>query len=412
MPNIVSVEWMMVGISQMARAAAERGALLHLLAKNPARYAHDIAHGGAGPALVVHEVDTDDPQAVDHALEAVGRIDGLVTVDLYDMRVLDHLASLGLPGQDPESVRLVRDKARLRDHLHRAGLSTTTGIPLTASSGWRAVAERLGAPFLVKPNSGAGSAHVRLIRDAEDFAAFRREAPPAEEFVAETYLVGPLFSVETFTWDGQTRILGIGSRILSPEPAFREEVYAFPAALPEQDRAEIDTWIGQVLASVGYTRGFAHTEFIATGHGPELVEINPRLPGVSIGRAISETLGIDVYAATVDMALDHRPAIMDAELRPRGGASVVFLYPPSPGVLRDVTGLDALARHPGSPSYHPQLAPGDVIRSIDDQYGMAGFLTTYGATAELALLNGISAAGRLQVLVEPPLTFGSDVAER
>jgi hypothetical protein len=48
----------------------------------------------------------------------------------------------------------------------------------------------------------------------------------------EPYFEGPLFSAETVSWDGETRLLGITSGVLSRDPYFREETGSFPVSTP------------------------------------------------------------------------------------------------------------------------------------------------------------------------------------
>ncbi len=84
-----------------------------------------------------------------------------------------------------------------------------------------------------------------------------------------------MYSAETLTWAGRTRLLGVSSRLMSPEPYFREEITAFPVAFPEVRRAALERWLGEVLAVIGYTDRFAHVEFVLTAGGPEVVEVNP-----------------------------------------------------------------------------------------------------------------------------------------
>lgn len=77
----------------------------------------------------------------------------------------------------------------------------------------------------------------------------------------------------------------------------------------------LETWIRKVLSSIGYQRGFAHTEFMITGDGFEVIEINPRLGGVQIGEALCRSFGINIYESWVEMALNKRPELMDMHLR-------------------------------------------------------------------------------------------------
>jgi hypothetical protein len=403
--NIVTIEWMYFGIAKMAQAAARQDATLHLFARNRDFYSFDLARAEVPDALVIHDVDTRDPADIRRALLELGPVDGVVTptehcgIDAYAV-----LEELGLSRQNPVGVRTVRDKSLLRQRLYELGRSASTGVIVQPGrTRWRDLEATLGVPFIIKDSAGSGSAHVWLI-DAE--ATFDRllgaigAGGLQGELLAERYFVGPLFSVETVTWQGETRVLGVSGRILSPEPDFREEASSFPVALPAAVALDIETWIAKVLDGVGYDVGVTHTEFVMTSDGFEVIEINPRINGLVGGDIISAATGADIYETFVEMALGRRPAVLDADLTHRNGGAFVFLYPDRPGTFTGIRGAATFRAHYGEPILY-QLRPlGTRLETIRDQSGIVGVVQAGGPTAEIALLNALSAAGKLTVDVD------------
>lgn len=110
----------------------------------------------------------------------------------------------------------------------------------------------------------------------------------------------------------------------------------------------LETWIRKVLSSIGYQRGFAHTEFMITGDGFEVIEINPRLGGVQIGEALCRSFGINIYESWVEMALNKRPELMDMHLRDKKGIGQLIVYAEQSGIFSHIEGLDRLVNHPGA----------------------------------------------------------------
>jgi biotin carboxylase len=212
---------------------------------------------------------------------------------------------------------------------------------------------------------------------------------------AEPYFAGPMYSAETVSWEGQTRLLGITSRALSPEPYFREEMGSFPVHFPDEAHDELAAWLSAILTSVGYREGVTHTEFIVTTDGFEIVEINTRMGGALVGEAVNLALGINMHSAFADLALGRRPRVMDQSFAIPQGVTQVALYAPATGIFDRVDGAETLARHPGSPVFYPFRNPGDVIESTIDQRGAVGLVLATGATAELSMHNAMSAAGKL-----------------
>jgi hypothetical protein len=215
---------------------------------------------------------------------------------------------------------------------------------------------------------------------------------------AEPLFTGPLFSAETVSWDGRTRLLGVTGRLLSNRWFGREELMSFPVRWPDDETAALEEWLGRVLAAAGHVRGFAHVEFVRTVDGPELVEINARLGGCLAGEALCRSLGTNVYRAMIDVALDERPALVDADLVPGRPSAVVLVYPDEPGTYVGTTGLDGLSAWPGGPEWYPTKTAGSRVDSLADQRACAGLLLAEGATTELAIYHATAAAGSLRAV--------------
>ncbi|KNB52252.1 ATP-grasp domain-containing protein [Streptomyces caatingaensis] len=399
--TLVALEWLTFGLDRLMAAARARGVEVQLLTRDRGVYRYDLGRPET-EGLTVVDLDTFDVEQVRRHLAGVADLEGLIsTTDTWSLTALDLWAELDLPGQHPAGVRLARDKAALRNHLRRQGLSRGAAVAFDAHTTTAAeLASRISLPAVVKDRAGTGSRNVWLAETPEDLEtvlAAAREAESRGGLTAEPYFSGPLYSIETLTWDGETRVLGVNSRIVSTLPHFREEGVSFPVAFPEDRAEQLRDWITRVLASLPYTSGFAHTEFVVTDDGFEVVEINPRLGGGVIGETMCEALGVNVYEAFLDLATGKRPALMDLPLTPRGGAAQVLLYAGRPGVLAGHSGLSLHRRHPGAPRFYPVKAPGDRIEDVSDQRGNTGIVLTTGETAEIALLNGLSAAAKIRI---------------
>ncbi|MGP4110765.1 ATP-grasp domain-containing protein [Streptomyces sp. 4N509B] len=409
--TIAALELLTFGLGRLIEAAGAAGHRLCLLTCDRGVYRHELA--GLSPAaragLDVVDVDTFDAAACAAALADVPDLAGLInSTDTFSVTGADLAAALGLPGPDPAAVRLVRDKARVRALLHERGLSRLRAHRVGA--GPEAASEivaAVGLPAVLKDTSGTSSRGVWLVRDEAALRtalAAAADTPLKGELFAEPFAAGPLYSAETLSWRGETRLLGVCSRQMSPEPAVREEAAAFPVALPEPETARLAEWTGRLLAAVGHDAGFAHIEFVLTAEGPELVEINRRIGGALVGEALCRRLETNVYAALVEAALGRRPALLDAPTAPDAAGPAtgfVLVYPSGTGTLTGVDGLAWLTGFPGSPEWYPTSAPGDAVAHLADQRGCTGIVLAEGATAELALHRALAAAGCVRPLLAP-----------
>lgn len=398
--TIAALEALSFGLGRTAQAARAAGHRFVLLTGDRGVYRHELA---TVSGVDVIDVDTFDPDAVRRALASVPDLAGLInTTDTWSAPAADLAQELGLPGPDPEAVKLLRDKARVRRTLHRAGLSAGTSVvvePRRESA--ELVREGVGLPAVLKVSAGTSSRDVWIVHDEEALGAALAEAEERGRapgglngrLFAEPFLAGPLYSAETLSWEGHTRLLGVLSRQTSRRPAVREEAAAFPVALPDDELATIERWVGDVLAAAGHDQGFAHVEFVLTRRGPELVEINRRIGGALVAEAMCRTLEVNVYEALVDVTLGRRPRLLDAPLRPTGPAvAFVLVYADEPGVLEGWAGLDGLNAFPGEVSWYPVRAPGDAVPHVGDQRGCTGMVLAEAATAELAQHRAWSAA--------------------
>lgn len=401
--TIVALEWLTFGLDRLTDAARRRGITVQLLTRDPLVYRHAL-RGPGTDGLIVTDIDTFDVSQVRQHLASVDDLQGLVnTTDTWSLTALELWAEFGLPGQNPAGVRLARDKARLRDRLYDEGLSRGAShafdpVEATAAE----LVTRISFPAVIKDRAGTGSQNVWLVRsqsELEEALTTARSARLRSGLTSEPYFVGPLYSVESLTWEGETRVLGVSSRITSPLPHFREEGVSFPVLFPPAKAADLRTWISRVLDAVSYTSGFAHTEFIMTDDGFEVVEINPRLGGGLIGETMCEALDINVYDAFLDLALGKRPALMDLPLDPVQGAAQVLLYAPRPGTFEEHGGTEFYSAHPGAPQLYPVRERGDRITTTTDQRGNTSIVLATGETAEIAMMNALSAAGKTQVRI-------------
>jgi biotin carboxylase len=412
MQAVAAVEALNFGMDHLASAARARGYQLYLLTADQSRYADALAQADPASVTVLH-VRTDDTAAVIKALRNLPDLAGVIRMtDQWGEQALAAAEELGLPHENRGAIELVRDKGRLRKHLYTHQFSQLRSVVFDPSAADAdTLARQLPFPCIVKDVAGVRSENVWLVRNPAELAsaldAARRSGTLRDgRLTAEPYLIGPLFSAETLTWNGRTRLLGVTSRLVSPEPYFREDAASFPVDLPHPVAQQLHEFLSDILGSVGYDRGFAHTEYIVTDSGFEIVEINPRLGGALIGESIYRVLGADVYAALVDLALGRRPAMLQVPIVKRGAMAQVALYAPVPGTFAAIDGSEALARHPGEPGLFQFREAGARIMSTVDQSGLVGAVAASGETAELALYNALSAAGKLRVLMtemtEPP----------
>jgi biotin carboxylase len=336
-----------------------------LFTKDPALYT-PVEDGRPHPvirdAAEIGVVDTNDTDTVlDAAAELANRrpIDGvLTTCDYYLETVATVARLLGLPSARPDVMHRATQKHLVRARLEEAGLPNPAFDVVADWHGARVATDRIGRPVIAKPvdlNAGTG---VELISNEADLKdAFWRVAgmerntrgqPLRRLLLLEERLEGQEVSVEAVTYRGQTEIIGITDKSIVGQPACVESGHMFPARLDRAVVAEIETFVVEALAAIGYDHGLSHTEVMITADGPRVVEINPRQAGGYIFDLIHLVVGVHPLEMLVELALGNRPVIRGVQSsgsRP-ASAAVFFVTSPREGIVEHISGIDGLDAEP------------------------------------------------------------------
>jgi biotin carboxylase len=159
----------------------------------------------------------------------------------------------------------------------------------------------------------------------------------------------------------------------------------------------VDVWVEGILSSISYTDGFAHTEFIVSDTGFEVVEVNPRLGGVQIGEALCQSFDYNFYKSFIEMAMGQRPEVIDMDLNPIICTGQVFLYAKEVGTF---SAIDARHLNKRTSTIYPCAVQGKEISVTNDQSACVAMLLTTSESTEFALLDALSESNKVKVIME------------
>lgn len=315
----------------------------------------DLATAFADTAsLVFVTMDSEHTRAVHETLTEIGRVipfeseeetarvlsdidlSGIVTFSETALRTTAALASsLGLRGNSLEVSIALTDKARQRQLLHAAGVDALSFRVLNNVDELLEVSSTLDFPVVVKPTVGGGSRGVTLLRSREDVANYAAgtSLTDAVPIQVEEYLegrsndpFGDMVSVETATFDGETRLINVTGKFRQIPP-FIEVGHVWPAQCSEEELLSVVELTLSALDALGFSSGIAHTEFKLTPAGPRLIEVNGRLGGfINVMCASDPQADLYRVAGLIAMGLDPTPSI-PTEFAPF--TSVFFQQPPA-----------------------------------------------------------------------------------
>jgi biotin carboxylase len=294
-------------------------------------------------------------------------------------------ADLGLPGNDPDHAVAARDKAAMAQAFETADVTAPRTRSITTLDALDALhaARALRYPCVIKPTCGAGSNGVSVVTGPEHLHAAWHAARSVETMygmacedgvLAQDYVTGREFSVESLTQDGTTTHLCITRKHLTAG-AHRVEVgHSLPARLSPAVEAALYEQTERAIAAVGIRNGASHTELVVTPDGRcTVLEIGARLGAGRIGVLIQHALGIDPWRALWDIALGHAPK---AEVQSCHYATVRFVTSPAVGRLVSVNGLPDVGER--TPDVHLRCAEGDLVGPASSNRSRLGHFIVTG----------------------------------
>jgi S-sulfo-L-cysteine synthase (3-phospho-L-serine-dependent) len=299
-------------------------------------------------------------------------LDALLSVAEYEVVPAAEAArQLGLPGPDPDAVRIARNKADQRRRWAERGVPIPEFRAVTTVAQAVRAAEEIGLPCVVKPaDETSGAFVVRCTTVAEVVDGFRavvakptnrRGQPRHPEVLVEECLVGFEVSVEVLAEAGSVRVLGVTDKLLGGRNRFIELGHNFPTSLPEPIKGELARAAVAATNAVGFDLGIAHVELKYTAGGPKLVEINPRPAGDQITELMDRSLGLSTMELVLRLYLGESVGAVDAD--PVRGAAIRYLTA-DPGVVDSVTGRDIAAAVSGVCEAVVSVEPGDSVDQL------------------------------------------------
>jgi cysteine synthase A len=346
--------------------------------------------------------DTQSPQAIEKTLRACATpVAGVMTVMEYYVPTAAATAhGMGLPGLAPSAADMARDKLKTRVRCAERGVPVPVFRFVHDAAEVDAALAETGLPCVVKPIDESASIGVTLCRTREE--AVERVAdiagrptnskgqPRVPGALLEQCLFGHEVSVETFTFEGRTTVLGVTDKLLGPTPHFVELGHTFPSALGE-DAASAAELAVAALDAIGFDFGPAHVEAKLTPHGPVLIEVNARTGGDFIPDLVEHATGVPLLRQSVIAHSGGRPELTPTRAQ---GAAIRFIAGRT-GTVSSVPDPEVMKNFPSVVAFRVKAAPGDRTTWPSHSHERLGHVMTRAATAERAAADANAALAHL-----------------
>ncbi|AYC18352.1 L-arginine-specific L-amino acid ligase [Dickeya dianthicola] len=283
----------------------------------------------------IYAIDAfNDEQVLAGARYFCGRhaIDGLFSFTEYGLLPAANAAkALALPGISAEITELCRNKWKLREKL----AATSLHVPFVMFDNHAALTQFAGEngfPLVLKDPCGVGSINVKICHSLAEALAFFDELQQQGYacVLAEKYVEGTEYSVETLSIRGCHQLIGVTDKYLLPGGVV-EHKHVYPAYLTVEARAGIERYICRLLEQIQHRHGPMHIEVKVDGEQIYLIEINNRPGGDYIWDMVNKVSGVNLVAETLKYAFSGQPDAEERKARRRYGAmSYIALFKPIP----------------------------------------------------------------------------------
>lgn len=219
-----------------------------------------------------------------------------------------------IPGTDPKTADLFRDKSRMKDALRASGLPCARHKLITSLADAIHFVKEVGFPIVLKPPAGAGTKATWRIKSLEELQGVIQAIHPSatNPTLAEEFLKGREYCFDTITVKGKVLFENITRYYPGPleiiENPWMQWACVQPASLtPDLDDARE---LGRkAIKALGLATGFTHMEWFRREDGSLAIgEIAARPPGANFVEMMGFGHDADMYRAwaraVVDSAFD------------------------------------------------------------------------------------------------------------
>ncbi len=317
------------------------------------------------------------------------KVDGVLTAATdFSVLTMSRIAQeMGLPGINYEAAKRIKNKAAVRKCLFDAK-ADDTGYSFEINSLEEAskILPQVKFPVMMKPCDGSGSRGASRVDWAEDFekaCQFAMEGSITHRAVAEPFVEGKEYGVESFVDNGEIHILGVMQKDMTLPPYYAELGHAIPSGLPIAIEEKIKSCVYKALVALGVNHGSVNMDLLLSEGGDvHIVDVGARMGGNLIGSHIIPIgTGVDymgnMIRAAVGDATDYTPL---HESKPVATKLLAL----TPGKVKELPDFEQIANQYDVAIEH-HLHVGDTINEYHTNLDGCGYVVATGMDVDEAI---------------------------
>lgn len=317
------------------------------------------------------------------------QVDGVLTAATdFSVLTMSRIAEeLHLPGINYQSAKVIKNKALVRKRLFEAN-ADDTGISYEIDSvdDIADILPKIKFPVMMKPVDGSGSRGASKVEKTEEFvkaAVFAMNGSITHRAVAEPFIEGKEYGVESFVDNGVIHVLGVMQKDMTLPPYYAELGHAIPSGLTPELETKVKSCVYRAIFALGVNHGSVNMDLLITNEGNvHIVDVGARMGGNLIGsHIIPMGTGIDymgnMIRAAVGDATNWKP-----EWQPKPVATKLLAL--TPGIIKKLPNFDQIAAEYNVQIEH-HLHVGDTITPYRTNLDGCGYVVAHDIDVELSI---------------------------
>ena len=306
------------------------------------------------------------------------KINGVLTAATdFSVLTMSRIAQeMHLPGVNYEAAKRIKNKAAVRKCLFDAHADDTGySFEIGSLNEIPQLLSQVKFPIMMKPCDGSGSRGASRVDRAENFekaCKFAMDGSITHRAVAEPFVDGKEYGVESFVDNGEIHILGVMQKDMTLPPYYAELGHAIPSGLPQAIEEKIKSCVHKALVALGVNHGSVNMDLLLSENGDvHIVDVGARMGGNLIGSHIIPIgTGVDymgnMIRAAVGDATDYIPLH-----EPKPVATKLLAL--TPGIVKALPDFDQIAKQYDVTIEH-HLHVGDTINEYHTNLDGCGYV--------------------------------------
>ncbi len=283
-------------------------------------------------------------------------------------------------------IQRARNKFLMKEAFLQAGVPCAQGIIIRKEEELDLLDQNTWQfPLIIKPVDSYSSRGVYRVESWSELKDRYEQAisfSSTAEVLVEEFLEGPEVSVEAVTYQGETHIIQITDKVITPYPNTVELAHYQPSRLNIGDQKSIKEVVQAAVKSLEIDYTGSHAELKLTPDGPKMIEIGARLGGDYISSYLTTlSTGVDMNRAIAQIAMGESPDVASS-IQKYAGIRYVNWQPGRK--VKTVASLSPFLEDPKVAFANILVAPGDTLPPITESTNRhAFFITSANSQSEL-----------------------------